>query len=66
MPRNTPTFAEIAADFRLWGEYYDPYGHDSPEHWASMTLRDRLEKLQAAFEEHSAARDARRDGRGAP
>jgi hypothetical protein len=50
MTRPSPTLAEIAADFRLWGEYYDVDGHDSPEQWERMTFRDRLEKLHAAFD----------------
>jgi hypothetical protein len=50
MPRNTPTLAEIAADFRLWGEYFDVDGLDSPEQWEHMTFRDRLEKVRAAFD----------------
>ena len=50
MPRNSPTLAEIAADFRLWGEYYDVDGHDSPELWERWSFRDKLEMLHAAYD----------------
>ena len=50
MPRPTPTYAEIAADFRLWGQYYDVDGHDSRKQWERMTFRDRMAKLRAAFD----------------
>jgi len=50
MPRTTPTLAEIAADFRLWGEYYDVDGLDTLEQWEAMGQRARLEMLQAAYD----------------
>jgi hypothetical protein len=50
MPRNSPTLAEIAADFRLWGEYFDVDGHDSLEQWEAIGQRARLEMLQAAYD----------------
>ena len=49
MSRNSPTLAEIAASYKLWGEYYDVDGHDSPEQWERMTFRDRLAMLQSSF-----------------
>jgi len=49
MPRTTPTLAEIAADFRLWGEHYDVDGHDSPEQWEAIGQRARLAILRHAF-----------------
>jgi hypothetical protein len=50
MPRTSPTLAEIAADYTLWGECYDVDGHDSPEQWERRSFRDRLEMLQAAYD----------------
>ena len=51
MPRTTPTLAEIAADFRLWGEYYDVDGLDTLEQWEALGQRARVDQLRTAFEE---------------
>jgi len=50
MPRNSPTLAEIATDYTLWGEYFDVDGHDSPEQWEAMSQSARLALLRYAFE----------------
>ena len=50
MPRPTPTYAEIAASYELWGEYYDVDGHDSREQWEQLGQSARLEQLRAAFD----------------
>ena len=50
MPRNSPTLAEIAADYTLWGQYFDVDGHDSPEQWERKSFADRLAMLHAAYD----------------
>ena len=57
MPRKSPTLAEIAADFRLWGEYYDVDGLDwrsitrrMLEHWEALDQSAREELLRDAFD----------------
>lgn len=49
MPRNTPTLAEIAADYALWGKYFDIDGLDSPKQWARKSFAYRLEMLRRSF-----------------
>ena len=49
MPRTTPTLSEIAADFTLWGEYYDINGHDSREQWEAIGQQTRVQILRDAF-----------------
>ena len=70
MTRTSPTLAEIAADYRLWGDYYDVDGHDSPEQWERMTFRDRLEMVQRSFAGEPCVECGRiihsLDGRGEP
>lgn len=49
MPRNTPTLAEIAADYTLWSEYYDIDGLDTPEQWEQLGQDARVQILREAF-----------------
>ena len=44
-----PTLAEIAADYALWGEYFDVDGYDSPEQWEAMSQSARLALVRHAF-----------------
>jgi hypothetical protein len=52
MPR-TYSYAELAADYRLWMEYVDPAGIDTPEAWEAMPMERRLEILTACFGEEA-------------
>lgn len=50
MPRNpAPTYAEIAADYALWGKYFDVDGLDSPEQWEALGQAARVQMLREAF-----------------
>jgi hypothetical protein len=53
MPRTSPTLAEIAADFRLWGEYYDVDGLDTLEQWDAIGQTARIELLRDVFDMRS-------------
>jgi hypothetical protein len=49
----TYTYAEIASNYRLWMEYVDPSGIDTPEAWEAMEMERRLEIIAACFGEES-------------
>lgn len=49
MPRITPTLAEIAADYTLWGEYSDVDGLDSREQFEALGQSARVQLLRDAF-----------------
>lgn len=51
MPRSTPTYAKIAADYALWGEYYDIDGHDSREQWEQLGQTIRVQMLRDVFDD---------------
>lgn len=52
MPRNpAPTLAEIAADYALWGKYFDVDGLDSPEQWEALGQAARVQMLRDAFDD---------------
>ncbi len=59
MKTTTYTYAELASDYRLWMEYVDPSGVDSPDAWEAMSTARRMEIIVACFgEEVSKAREA--------
>lgn len=45
----SPSYAEIADDFRLWGQYVDPNGVDSKEQFDSTTPSQRLQLIIRCF-----------------
>ena len=47
----TYTYAEIAADYRLWMEYIDPSGIDTTEAWEAMPIERRIEIITACLGE---------------
>lgn len=47
----THTYAELAADYRLWMEYIDPSGIDTPEAWEAMPIERRVEIITGCFGE---------------
>lgn len=47
----THTYAELAADYRLWMEYIDPSGIDTPEAWDAMPIERRVEIITGCFGE---------------
>ena len=49
MSRMSPTYAEIAASYALWMEYYDIDGHDTLAQWEQMGQDARVEMLRDAF-----------------
>lgn len=51
MSRISPTLAEIAASYELWGEYYDQDAHDSPEQWEQLGQSARVQILRDAFDD---------------
>lgn len=51
MSRTSPTLAQIAADYTLWGEYFDVDGHDTLEQWEQMGQSARVEMLRYAFDD---------------
>ena len=53
----TYTYAEIAADYRLWMEYVDPIGVDTPEAWDARPMQRRLEQIIDCFGEETSGND---------
>lgn len=45
----TPTYAQIANDFRLWQEYVDPSGNDDKARFDAMTVEQKLNILAECF-----------------
>lgn len=49
MTRTSPTRAEIAASFTLWGTFVDPSGLDTRERFDAMTEAARLAFMADCF-----------------
>lgn len=49
-----PTYAQIADDFRLWGEYFDRNGEMSREEFDALDADTRVAMLVDAFGPESA------------
>jgi hypothetical protein len=47
--KGSPTYSEIANDYRLWMEYADTLGLDSEEAFNSMTEGDKIKTLIKCF-----------------
>lgn len=45
----TPTYAEIAADYRLWEEYVDPSALQTEEDFDAMTIEERIKFMVECF-----------------
>ena len=43
------SYAEIANDFRLWGEYVDPFGVMSKPEFLALSVADKVVMQQRAF-----------------
>lgn len=47
--RTTITYAEIASDFTLWGEYVDTMGLDTRSKFDAQTVDEKIEFIAKCF-----------------